>query len=199
MTTRGETPLLARVATEVLAPWVLVLGLPLLVAWHATSSVPETLLWGLVVGVTGSVIPMVVIVRGARAGRWDGHHVTNREGRVVPLLTVAASLGVGIAALFLGHAPRAMLALALAMFLSLVVCLAVTFGARWKVSIHAAVAAGALVILALTYGPWVLLGAVLVAWVAWSRVALGDHTAPQVVVGAVMGAVVGGTIFQLLL
>ncbi|WP_367129824.1 hypothetical protein [Saccharothrix sp. HUAS TT1] len=194
----------ARVVTEVLAPWVLVLGLPLLVAWEATGSIGEGLLWGLVVGVTGSVVPMAVVVRGARRGRWEGHHVTNREGRLVPLLVVAGSLGVGIAALVLGGAPRAMVALALAMFLSLLLCLVVTFvlpvnGARgWKVSFHAAVAAGAVAILAITYGPWVLLAAPLVALVAWSRVVLGDHTKPQVIIGSVMGAVVGGLAFHLL-
>lgn len=194
----------ARVVTEVLAPWVLVLGLPLLVAWSATGSVAESLLWGAVVGVTGSVVPMAVIVRGARRGKWDGHHVTNREGRLVPLLVCVASLGVGIAALVFGGAPRAMVALALAMFLSLLACLTVTFalpvnGVRgWKVSFHAAVAAGAVAILALTYGPWVLLAAPLVALVAWSRVVLGDHTTAQVTVGTALGAIVGGTAFWLL-
>ncbi|WP_158843675.1 phosphatase PAP2 family protein [Saccharothrix deserti] len=204
MTTGASATPLARLVTEVLAPWVLVLSLPLLVAWHATRSVPETLLWGAVVGLTGSVIPMAVIVRGARRGRWEGHHVTNREGRLVPLLVCVASLGLGIAALTFGGAPRAMVALALSMFLSLLVCLAVTFGLPvngvrgWKVSVHAAVAAGAVAVLTITYGPWVLLAAPLVALVAWSRVALGDHTKAQVVVGVVLGAVVGGLAFSIL-
>ncbi|MFD0204203.1 MULTISPECIES: hypothetical protein [Saccharothrix] len=195
---------MARVVTEVLAPWVLVLGLPLVVAWGVTGSVAEGLLWGAVVGLTGSVVPMAVIVRGARRGKWDGHHVTNREGRLVPLLVCVGSLGVGIAALLFGGAPRAMVALALAMFFSLLACLTVTFalpvdGTRgWKVSFHAAVAAGAVAILAITFGPWLLLAAPLVALVAWSRVVLGDHTKAQVVVGAVLGVVVGGTAFWLL-
>ncbi|QFZ18032.1 phosphatase PAP2 family protein [Saccharothrix syringae] len=204
MSTRASAPPLARLVTEVLAPWVLVLSLPLVVAWHATGNVPDALLWGAVVGLTGSVIPMVVIVHGARRGRWNGHHVTNREGRLVPLLACLASLGLGIAALTLGGAPRAMVALALAMFLSLVVCLAVTFGVPvngergWKVSFHAAVAAGAVTVLFISFGPWALLGVPLVALVAWSRVALGDHTTPQVVVGALLGAVLAGSSFWLL-
>jgi membrane-associated phospholipid phosphatase len=204
MTARASAPPLARLVTEALAPWVLVLSLPLLVAWHATRSVPQALLWGAVVGLTGSVIPMAVIVHGARRGRWKGHHVTDREGRLVPLLACAASLGTGIAALTLGGAPRAVVALAVSMFLSLLVCLLVTFalpvnGERgWKVSFHAAVAAGAVAVLAITLGPWALLAVPLVVLVAWSRVALGDHTTPQVVVGALLGAVLAGVSFSIL-
>ncbi|GAA1339640.1 hypothetical protein [Saccharothrix algeriensis] len=194
-------PLLARVVTEVLAPWVLVLSLPLLVAWHATGDAAQTAVWGLVVGVTGSAIPMAVVVRGARRGRWDGHHVTNREGRLVPLFTCAASLGTGIAVLVFGGAPQRMLALSLSMFLSLVVSIAITFaapvrgGRGWKVSVHTAVAAGALGVLVVTFGWWTLVFAPAVALVGWSRVALGDHTVAQVVGGAVLGLVVGGLTF----
>ncbi|MGM1065764.1 hypothetical protein [Saccharothrix sp. Mg75] len=204
MTTSAEAtskPLrrrVARLATEVLAPWVWVLALPLLIAWHATGDVPRTLLWGLVVGITGSVIPMAIIIRGARRGRWESHHVTNREGRVVPFIACTTSLGVGIAALLLGGAPKEMVALSLAMFATLVVSIAITFalpvrGARgWKISMHAAVAAGAAVILAVAYGPWLALVGLAVVLVAWSRVELGDHTTPQVTAGTVVGLLVGG-------
>jgi membrane-associated phospholipid phosphatase len=205
MITSTLAPRLARLVTEVLAPWVLVLSLPVLVAWQATGEVVPTVLWGSVVGVTGSAIPMLVIVRGARRGRWEGHHVTNREGRLVPLFTCVASLSVGIAALILGGAPWNLVALAVSMFLSLVISIAVTFGLPmpdgtrgWKVSVHAAVAAGAVSVLTVTYGPWMLLFSPVVALVAWSRVALGDHTTAQVVGGSVMGAVVGGLTYSLL-
>ncbi|RKT52474.1 hypothetical protein C8E97_0988 [Saccharothrix australiensis] len=181
-----------------LAPWVWVLGLPLAIGWHATGQPVPALLWGLVVGVTGSVIPMVVIVRGARRGRWEGHHVTNREGRVVPFIACIGSLAVGVVILVVGDAPRQMLALALAMFATLVTCVAITFalpvgGARgWKISMHAAVAAGASVMLVIAYGPWLALSAIAVVLVDWSRVELGDHTRAQVVWGSVVGAAVGG-------
>jgi hypothetical protein len=54
-------------------------------------------------------------------------------------------------------------------------------------------------VLTLTYGPWALLLALLVAWVAWSRVALRDHTAPEVLAGLTMGVVVGGGGYWVLL
>ena len=58
----------------------------------------------------------------------------------------------------------------------------------WKISIHCAVAAGSVTILALVYGPLVLGGSVLVGLLAWSRVAVRDHTVLQVAGGSVLGA-----------
>ncbi|MFD9699108.1 hypothetical protein [Lentzea sp. NPDC059081] len=188
---------IARGATEVLAPWVWVVLLPFAVA-AATEDLWRTVLWGLVVALTASVIPMAVIVRGARKGRWDGHHVTNREGRLVPLVTAGASLAAGTVIMVLGHAPGNVLALAGSMFASLVVSMAITFGLKWKISLHAGVAWAAVVTLAVVYGPWWLLLALPAALVTWSRVELGDHTTGQVLGGTAMGVVVGGGSFWLL-
>lgn len=184
---------LARFATEVLAPWVWVLGLPLIVAWQVTEHhVGQALLWGLVVGVTGSLIPMAVIVRGARKGKWDSHHVTNRAGRLVPFAACIGSLAVGFVVLLVGGAPREMIALAAAELASLVAALAVTFGLKFKISMHAMVAAGAVVVLMKTYNPWLALLFLAVAWVCWSRVELKDHTVAEVTTGTVAGVVIGG-------
>ncbi|QRP49868.1 hypothetical protein [Amycolatopsis sp. FDAARGOS 1241] len=186
----------ARAATEVLAPWVWVLGLPLALAWQVTGHrFAAAVLWGLVVGVTGSLIPMAVIVRGAKRGRWDGHHVTNRAGRLVPFTVCFASLATGFLVLSFGGAPRELIALTATELACLAVALAATFGLRFKISIHAEVAAGATMMLIWVYGPWLLLLVPFVAWVAWSRVELGDHTAREVVSGAFAGAVVGGAVY----
>lgn len=189
---------MARFATEVLAPWVWVLTLPFAVAAVATRALWPTVAWGLVVAVTASVVPMVVIVKGARSGRWEGHHVTNREGRLVPLVAAGGSLAVGTTVLVLGGAPHEMLALAGSMFASLVVSMAITFGLKWKVSLHAAVAFAAVVVGAVVHGPWLLVLLVPAVLVAWSRVELGDHTTAQVLVGSLMGVVVGGGGYALL-
>jgi hypothetical protein len=189
---------LARLITEVLAPWVWVLCLPVAVAWRVTEHVGQTLLWGLIVGITGSIIPMAVIVRGARAGRWDGHHVTNRVGRLVPFLACITSLAGGAAVLLIGGAPWPMIALAASMFATLVVALVITFGVHWKVSMHTAVSGGAVIILMTTYSPWLALLAPLVGLIGWSRVSLNDHTRAQVTVGAALGAVAGGLLYWVL-
>lgn len=184
----------ARVVTEVLSPAVIVVALPLAVAWHGTGyRLGPTLGWGLLVAVFYSVIPMVIMVRGARRGRWDGHWVRERERRMVPFLLCLVSTVVGLAIMLLGGAPRAVIALSWSMIATLLVVLVIT--RWWKVSVHATVAGGAIATVVLLYGPWYLLLVAGLVLVCWSRVAVTDHTVAQVVVGALLGPVVGGVVF----
>jgi membrane-associated phospholipid phosphatase len=69
---------------------------------------------------------------------------------------------------------------------------------KWKISVHSAVSSGAVAMLALAYGPWMLAGYVLVALVGWSRIALRDHTPAQVVAGAALGAAIAFATFAAL-
>ena len=183
----------ARLVTEVLAPSVLVVVLALLVAWQAEHSLAGTLGWGLLVALTSSALPMGVVVWGARAGRWDGHHVNDRAGRLVPFLVLIALSAVGMAVLIAFGAPAPMLALDVAMLAGLLVTGAITL--RWKVSLHTAVAGGAVVILSAAYTPLLLGLWSLVAVVGWSRVRLRAHTVAQTVVGALVGAAIGGSVY----
>lgn len=185
----------AGTVTEVCSPAVVVVLLSLAVAWHATGyRLGPSLLWGMVVAVFSSVLPMAFIVRGARQGRWDGHHVRNREGRRVPMLLALASTVIGLTILLLGG-PRDLVALDLAMLTTLIVCTVITHW--WKISLHSAVAGGATATMVLLYGPLALVGVPVVALIAWSRVVVRDHTVAQAIAGAVAGPAVGGVVFVL--
>lgn len=187
----------ARVITEVLAPWVIVTLLPWAVAWQATREVAPTTGWGLLVALTSSLLPMAVIVWGARSGRWDGHHVRNREGRLVPFLVLQVLSAAGLALLLVLGAPWMVVALDITMLAMLFVTGGITL--FWKVSIHASVAAGAVVVLAVAAGPaWWLLSPLVVA-VSWSRVRVRDHTTSQVVGGVLVGLLAGSGVFAPLL
>lgn len=185
----------AAVVTEVCSPAVVVVLLSLAVAWHATGyRVWPSLLWGMDVAVFSSILPMAFIVRGARTGRWDGHHVRNREGRLVPMLLALASTLVGLLVLLLGG-PRDLIALDVAMLTTLIVCTAIT--QWWKISLHSAVAGGAVATMVLLYGPLSLVLVPVVALIAWSRVMVRDHTVAQAIAGAIVGPAVGGVMFVL--
>jgi membrane-associated phospholipid phosphatase len=68
----------------------------------------------------------------------------------------------------------------------------------WKISVHAAIAAGAATVLTLVFGPALLAAWPLVALIAWSRVQVGDHTPTQVLADVALGVAVNATIFPLL-
>ena len=187
---------MARLVTEVLAPTPLAVVLLTAVAWRSAPTAATALLSGSVAVLFASVVPMWFVLRGVRRGSWENHHIPAREHRQLPLLVGLGSVLAGLTLLAIGGAPRELLALIASMVAGLVVSLLVT--TVWKMSIHAAVSAGTVVILALVFGPAGLLAAPLAVAVAWSRVALRDHTVPQVLVGLVVGALVAGTSFSLL-
>jgi hypothetical protein len=183
----------ARAVTEVLAPAVLVAVVSPLVAWHAGA-----LGWGLLVAVFAAGVPFAFILRGVRRGNYDNHHVSDWRRRPLILLVAGASVLVLLGLMLLGGAPRELVALVVAMLAGLVLTLGVTVLARWKVSLHAAVAAGTATTLVLVFGVWLLASWAAVALVAWARVRMRDHTVAQVLVGVALGALAAGTVFPAL-
>lgn len=185
---------LARTLTEAGSPAIVVLLLPFAIAWHGTGYRPwPTLGWGLWVAVCCSAAPMVFIVRGARRGRWDDHHVTHREQRLVPMLACLVCAAVCFLVMLLAGAPSELVALLAAMLTVLVVALAIT--RWWKISLHAAVSSGAVAAVVAVYGLVFLALYALVALVGWSRVRLAEHTVAQVIAGTLLGPVAGGAVF----
>ena len=132
------------------------------------------------------VIPAVVVDVGVRRGRYTDHHLHRREQRAVPLGLAALSVAVGALALGLLAAPRAIVALQVAVLATLVVATTVTLW--WKVSFHVAVVSAAAAVLTLLGGPFWALTWVAVPAVGWSRWRLRAHTVGQLVVGAVLGS-----------
>ena len=187
---------LARLVTEVLAPAPVVAALLLAVAWRSAPTPAEAVRWALLAAAFCSALPMLYILRGVRRGRLTDHHVRLRRQRRGPLLVAGASVLVGLALLLAAGAPRAVVALVGAGGVGLAVAVAIT--QVWKISVHAAVAAGAVVVLVLVFGPALLVLAPLVALSAWARVQLEDHTPAQVAAGAAVGATVAGVVFSVL-
>jgi membrane-associated phospholipid phosphatase len=120
-------------------------------------------------------------------GRWDDRYVGAKRPRLIVLAFILASVAVGLVLLASLGAPDQLTGYFAFMLGSVVVLAAIT--TLWKISIHCAVAAGSVTILALLFGPWVAVpGYLLVALTAWSRIRLHDHTIAQVVAGSVLGA-----------
>jgi hypothetical protein len=154
------------------------------IGWHADGG--AGIGWGLLAALFAAVLPTLFISYGIRRGYWDDRSVGARRPRLVVLAFITASVATGLIVMVAGGAPRILAGYLGFMLASVTVLAAIT--AVWKISIHCAVASGSVAILALSYGPLVLCGSVLVTLLGWSRVALKDHTVAQVLAGSALGA-----------
>jgi membrane-associated phospholipid phosphatase len=186
---------LARAITELLAPANLAVGQLLLVGWHSAPG-SAGLGWGLLAATFCGLLPYGIVIAGVRRRRWTDRHLRARHQRPVPFLAGIASVLAGLAVLLALDAPRPLAALVVAMFAGLAATLLVTVW--WKLSLHTAAASGTVAILALVFGPALILALPVIALVAWSRVRLGDHTPAQTLAGATLGGLVATTIFTAL-
>ena len=187
---------LARIITELLAPVPVATILLFVVAWHSTHSLAQSLVWGGVSALFATLVPLLYLLRGVRRRQFTDRHVRLREQRPLAFLVGIASLLIGLALMVVLGAPRELVALVAAMGVGLIVSLLVTL--LWKISVHVAVVAGAVVILVLVFGPLLLILGPLVALVGWARVEVADHTPAQVIAGSGLGAAVAAVVFILL-
>ncbi len=187
---------LARIITELLAPVPVATILLFVVAWHSTHSLARSLVWGGVSTLFATLVPLLYLLRGVRRRQFTDRHVRLREQRPLAFLVGIASLLIGLALMVVLGAPRELVALVAAMGVGLIVSLLVTL--LWKISVHVAVVAGAVVILVLVFGPLLLVLAPLVALVGWARVEVADHTPAQAIAGSWLGAAVAAVVFMLL-
>jgi hypothetical protein len=164
------------------------------IGWHADGR--AGIGWGLLAALFTAVLPTVFIARGVRHGRWSDRNVGARRPRLLVLAFITASVAAGLILLLVLGAPPLLTGYLAFMLASVAVLAAIT--TVWKISIHCAVASGSVMILALTYGPLVLCGYVLVGLLGWARVAVRDHSVAQVVAGSVLGAVAAALAYALL-
>ncbi|MDP4504413.1 phosphatase PAP2 family protein [Nonomuraea turcica] len=177
--------LVAKRVTNLLAPQVLVILMPPVVGllaqgWRGAA-------WGLVASAFCGGVPATVIALGVRSGRLDSHHIVDRARRTGPLLAAVAAVLVALALLVVMGAPTLLVATVTAMLAALGVTVPITL--RWKISFHAAVSAGTVVVLAhvLPALPTAIAGGAVVGLVCWARVRLAHHSWTQVMAGAVVG------------
>jgi membrane-associated phospholipid phosphatase len=186
----------ARSVGELLSPPPIIVVLALTVAWDSSPTLGTAILWGGVAALFASVLPYAIILRGVRQGRLSDKNISLREQRIRFGVVAISSILAGMALLAAFGAPAELVALLASIAVGVACGWVITLW--WKISVHAAIAAGAATVLLLVFGVALLVVWPLVAVIAWSRVQVGDHTPTQVLAGVALGVVVNATIFPLL-
>jgi membrane-associated phospholipid phosphatase len=186
----------ARLVGELLSPPPILVVLALVVASHSSPTPAGAVLWGGIAALFASMLPYALILRGVRRGRLSDRNISLRQDRISFGVVAITSILLGLALLTVFDAPTEMVALLASIAVGVVCGWVITLW--WKISVHAAIAAGAATVLTLVFGTALLAAWALVALIAWSRVQVGDHTTAQVLAGVALGIVVNATIFPLL-
>jgi membrane-associated phospholipid phosphatase len=186
----------ARLVGEVLSPPPILAVLALVVAWDSSPTPAMAVVWGGIAAVSASVLPYALILRGVRQGRLSDKNISLRQQRIRFAAVAIASILTGLAVLAAFDAPAEMVALQASIAVGVACGWVITLW--WKISVHAAIAAGAATVLLLVFGPALLAAWPVPAVIAWSRIQLGDHTPAQVLAGVALGIVVTATILPLL-
>ncbi|HYO85573.1 MAG TPA: hypothetical protein VES01_03810 [Dermatophilaceae bacterium] len=185
--------LLARWVAEILAPPVLAAATLFFVALRSTAPIWVALGWGLLTSLFSAVLPYAVVLVGVRRGHFGDRELRQRHERLVPLLLGVVSVLVGMGIVRALGAPLPILATVAGMLAGLVVVILIT--TVWKVSLHLAVASGAVVVLWLQLGTVAMAAVPLLVLLAWSRVRTGSHTVAQAATGSLVGAAVVAVVY----
>jgi membrane-associated phospholipid phosphatase len=131
--------------------------------------------------------PALYIEWTVRRRRLTHRYPVHRAERYLHLAFGTACLLVAIALVETGGGPKHLLDCLHAMTSVLAAALVATLA--YKVSVHSAAMAGAVIIVGQLFGPVCVALVPLVGLVGWSRVALGAHTRLQVMSGMLIGFV----------
>ena len=180
---------LATVVGEILAPAPMASALLLIVAWRSAPTPGLALVWSALALGLVTLAPFLFIVFWSRRVRAD-RHLARREHRPAALLAASGFSFAGMASLVATGARRELVALVATMGMGLLASLITSLVAR--ASIHAAVTAGAIVVLVVVFGSGMLLLSPFIVLTGWARVVEGRHSVAEVVAGVVLGAAVAG-------
>lgn len=175
----------ARVATEIAQP-PLVLSVLLIITSVVSAALPGSLVPGLIAAFSICIIPWSAVIVLARQGTLTDHHVGDRKQRRPVMIWTLCSALLGCLILSFTGAPVPLWGL-IAGILAGVLAL-ILISPIWKMSGHALTLGGTATFAFLQFGWWALPLIVGAPLVCWSRVYLRDHTARQVIVGFVTGA-----------
>ena len=189
---------IAALISNIFNPFVIGMALILLIALGSTVNLAEALKWLLLLTCI-NVLPIgLFMVYLVRHDRLDNLFVTVRRQRTKLYVLATVLFGISCITLLFLDAPSILMALLVATFASNVIFMLVNL--RWKVSLHTAFIACAVILLLVLYGfhsVAFIASASLIPLIAWTRIELDHHSLPQVIAGALLASSVLVAVFYL--
>jgi membrane-associated phospholipid phosphatase len=179
---------LARLTTNILNPFLAGFVVIVLLAFKGTDSAAAAVKWASI-STCLSVLPvLVVVVYLVRQKKLDGFFSNPRPQRTGIYLLASAVGALGYWLLWYLQAPELLVATFAAGLAAMVVFMGINL--FWKISLHTAFLAGAVVISIIAYGAAAVGALILLPPVAWSRMSLRQHSLVQVMAGAIISAAI---------
>jgi hypothetical protein len=170
-----------------------VLSLPIFLALGYKSARTFGLLWAIVTLLIVTGIPLAYLLIGRKRGWVSDMELSRREERPRFILVSLSSDVLALAALWLGNGPHLLRLIVLTYF-----CLAIvmfSISNFWKISMHMAGVGGFSAALVFVFDAPALWAFLSLPLVAWARLHRRKHNIPQLIAGALAGALVTALVF----
>jgi hypothetical protein len=170
-----------------------ILSLPIFLAFGYASSQTPGLLWAILALLIVTGIPLAYLLIGIKGGWVSDMELSRREERPRFILVSLSSDVLALLVLrFLGG-PHLLTLIVLTYF-----CLAIvmfSISSFWKISMHMAGVGGFSTALVFVFGAPAVWAFLSLPLVAWARLHRRKHNIPQLIAGALAGAIVTALVF----
>jgi len=184
---------LARLISNIINPFLVSVIVILLLAFKATDTVVDAVKWALI-SLAISVLPVfIVITYMVRRRKLDGFFVNPRQQRNVIYILASALGALSCGLLWYLKAPDLLAVTFTAGLAAIVIFMTINY--FWKISLHTAFTAAAVVVIIMVYGVAAAWTFILILPVAWARIKLKQHSAAQVITAGLLAAAIVAGVF----
>lgn len=186
---------IARIAANILNPYLLTFIIIILLAIKSTSSSNEAIKWSLI-SLALSVFPVfTVVLYMVHRRKLDGIFINLRQQRSRIYLLAIACAVIGYIVLVVFKAPDLLRAAFLSGLIAVVFFMIINL--FWKISLHTAFVTASVAVLIIVYGEMAVWTIIFVPLIAWARLEMRLHTTPQVFIGGLLAASIVIIVFGL--
>jgi membrane-associated phospholipid phosphatase len=185
----------AKIAANILNPFLLSFILIILLSVESTSSANEAIKWSLI-SLALSVFPVfTVVLYLVRRRKLDGIFINPRQQRSRIYLLALSCAIIGYIILIIFDAPELLRAAFLSGLIAVTVFMIINL--FWKISLHTAFITASVTVLIIVYGEAAAWTAIFIPLIAWARLEMKLHTPAQVFVGTLLSVSIVTIVFYL--